>query len=76
LALAETKAGTRLTELFEDFFVARKPLRGSPHTEAGYRGDLVAISAHLAADVSTEAQGLRLGKVTPKSLRRAFAVLG
>jgi hypothetical protein len=40
--------------LFEDFFVARKPLKGSPHTEAAYRGDLAAISAQLAADLGTE----------------------
>ena len=73
LALAETEAGTRLVELFEDFFVARKPLKGSPHTEAAYRGDLVAISAHLAVDVGTEASELRLGQVTAKGLRRAFA---
>ncbi len=60
-------------ELFEDFFVARKPLKGSPHTEAAYRGDLAAISAQLAADAGTDAQELRLGQVTAKSLRRAFA---
>ena len=73
LALAETGAGTRLVELFEDFFVARKPLKGSPHTEAAYRGDLVAISAQLAADAATDAHELRLGQLTPKSLRLAFA---
>ena len=53
--------------------MARKPLKGSPNTEAAYRGDLVAISAQLATDVDTDAQGLRLGQVTAKSLRRAFA---
>ena len=73
LALAETEAGARLVELFEDFFVARKPLKGSPHTEAAYRGDLAAISAQSAADAGNRAQELRLGQVTAKSLRLAFA---
>jgi site-specific recombinase XerC len=73
LALAGTSAGAPLISLFDDFFVARKPLKGSPHTEAAYRGDLAAISAWLAADLGTEPGELRLGQVTAKSLRRAFA---
>ncbi len=73
LAVADAGADAHLEALFEDFFVARKPLKGSPHTEAAYRGDLAAISAHLAADLGTEPEELRLGQVTAKSLRRAFA---
>ena len=34
-----------LVALVEDFFVARKPLKGSPHTEAAYRRDLAGVSA-------------------------------
>ena len=71
LTLAEANA--RLPELFEDFFVARKPLKGSPHTEAAYRGDLAAISALLAEGLGTEAQELRLGQLSARALRRAFA---
>jgi hypothetical protein len=37
LALAGASADAPLRALFEDFFVARKPLKGSPHTEAAYR---------------------------------------
>jgi hypothetical protein len=73
LALEGTSADAHLQALFEDFFVARKPLKGSPHTEAAYRGDLATISAQLAADLGIDAGELRLGQVTAKSLRRAFA---
>ena len=73
LALAGASADAQLKALFEDFFVARKPLKGSPHTEAAYRSDLAAISACLAADLGTEPDELRLGQLTAKSLRRAFA---
>jgi site-specific recombinase XerC len=72
LALAGPSADAPLRTLFEDFFVARKPLKGSPHTEAAYRSDLAAISARLAADLGTEQDELRLGQLTAKSLRRAF----
>jgi site-specific recombinase XerD len=73
LALDGDNAGARLSELFEDFFVARKPLKGSPHTEAAYRGDLAAVAAQLAAGSETVPDELRLGQVTAKALRRAFA---
>jgi integrase/recombinase XerD len=73
LALSGDNANVRLAELFEDFFVERKPLKGSRHTEAAYRSDLVVISAELAAAAGTEPGQLRLGQVTAKSLRRAFA---
>ena len=73
LAAAGTSADAPLNTLFEDFFVARKPLKGSPHTEAAYRSDLAAISARLAAELGTERDELRLGQLTAKSLRRAFA---
>ena len=73
LVLAAAGADAHLSELFEDFFVARKPLKGSPHTEAAYRGDLAAISALLGAALGTGPEELRLGQVTAKSLRLAFA---
>jgi integrase/recombinase XerD len=73
LVLAGASAGAQIKVLFEEFFVARKPLKGSPHTEAAYRGDLAAILAQLEADLGTETDQLRLGQVTAKSLRRAFA---
>lgn len=38
-------AAMPLVALVEDFFVARKPLKGSPHTEAAYRRDLAGVSA-------------------------------
>jgi integrase/recombinase XerD len=59
--------------LAEDFFVARKPLKGSPHTEAAYRADLAGVSAHVAALLGTGAGEMRLGQLDAKVLRRAFA---
>jgi integrase/recombinase XerD len=59
--------------LVEDFFVARKPLKGSPHTEAAYRADLAGVSAHIAACLGTEPGELVLGQVDAKVLRAAFA---
>jgi integrase/recombinase XerD len=73
LILAEPGADAPLKALFEDFFVARKPLKGSPHTGAAYRSDLAAISAQLATDLGTDPDELRLGQLTAKTLRRAFA---
>jgi site-specific recombinase XerC len=73
LILSEPGADALLRALFEGFFVARKPLKGSPHTEAAYRSDLAAISAHLAAGLGTEPDELHLAQVTARSLRRAFA---
>ncbi len=73
LALSGDNTNVRLQVLFDDFFVARKPLKGSPHTEAAYRGDLAAISAQLATGAGTVPNELRLSQVTAKSLRRAFA---
>ena len=62
--------------LVEDFFVARKPLKGSPHTEAAYRADLAGVSAHIAACLGTEPGELVLGhllriteNVGPRSLK-------
>ncbi len=45
VALAGNNAYALLSGLIEDFFVARKLLKGSPHTEAAYRADLAGISA-------------------------------
>jgi site-specific recombinase XerC len=75
LSLAATKraAATPLVALVEDFFVARKPLKGSPHTEAAYRADLAGVSAHLAACLGTEPNQLVLGQLDAKVLRAAFA---
>ena len=57
----------------EDFFVARKPLKGFPHTEAAYRCDLAGVSAHLAAGLGAGPGELVLGQLDAKVLRRAFA---
>lgn len=44
LTLAGTSADAHLKALFEDFSTARRFLKGSPHSEAAYQGDLAAIS--------------------------------
>ena len=73
LAASATAANVPLVALVEDFFVARKPLKGSPHTEAAYRADLAGVSAHLAAELGATPAELRLCQVDAKALRRAFA---
>jgi integrase/recombinase XerD len=62
-----------LVALVEDFFVARKPLKGSPHTEAAYRRDLAGVSAYLAAELGARPGELVLGQLDARVLRRAFA---
>ena len=73
LATTARAARTPLVALFEDFFVARKPIKGSPHTEAAYRRDLLGVLAHLTTELGTETTKLRLGQLSAKALRRAFA---
>jgi hypothetical protein len=63
LALEGTSADAHLQALFEDFFVARKPLKGSPHTEVAYRGDLATISARSTSErVERQQLGTTLGR--------------
>ena len=73
--LPATGAGAAmpLVALVEDFFVARKPLKGSPHTEAAYRRDLAGVSAYLAAELGARPGELVLGQLDAKVLRWAFA---
>ena len=73
LAPSPKAAATLVVTLVEEFFVARKPLKGSPHTEAAYRRDLAGVSAHLAAELGTAPGELRLGQLDAKVLRRGFA---
>jgi integrase/recombinase XerD len=73
LAATRAAATTPLVALVEDFFVARKPLKGSPHTEAAYRRDLAGVSAHLAAELGAGPGELVLGQLDAKALRRGFA---
>jgi hypothetical protein len=54
----------RRDQLFQDSFIARKPLKGSSHTEAAYRGDLATISAQLAADLGRGRKSCAWGQVT------------
>ncbi len=65
--------------MFDDFFVARKPLKRSPHTEAAYRRELATISAQLAADLGIDAGELRLehsgGRRVSVSMAREFGEL-
>ncbi len=73
LAATTAAAATPLVALVEDFFVARKPLKGSPHTEAAYRRDLAGVSAHLAEGLGVGPRELVLGQLDAKVLRQAFA---
>ena len=73
LAATSEASATPLVALFDDFFVARKPLKGSAHTEAAYRRDLAGVSAYLAAELGSAAGDLAIGQLNAKVLRRAFA---
>lgn|GEM_PF-4723621 len=54
--------------LVEDFLVARKPLKGSPHAEAAYRRDLAGVSAQLAEGLGVGPSELVLGQLDTKVL--------
>jgi integrase/recombinase XerD len=73
LAATTVAAATPVVALVEDFIVARKPLKGSPHTEAAYRRDLAGVSAHLATGLGVGPSELVLGQLDAKALRQAFA---
>jgi integrase/recombinase XerD len=62
---------TTLAALFEEFQVARRSAKPSPHSERAARSDFTAIHTRLAESTGTEQ--VTLADVTPKRLRLAFA---
>jgi integrase/recombinase XerD len=60
-----------LAVLFEEFRVARRSAKPSPHSERAARSDFTAIHTHLQDTVGTEDPAL--GDVSAKVLRLAFA---
>jgi site-specific recombinase XerD len=60
-----------LSELFEEFRVARQSAKPSPHSERAVRSDFAAIHTRLCENLGVEDPTLE--DVTPKVLRLAFA---
>src|SRR5437763_4160556 len=68
----DASSTARLTGLFDEFFLARKPKKESPHTSRGYRNDLRFVAGHVAEDLGVGGDEVRLGHLTIRTLRRAF----
>lgn len=69
---AEEPLGT-VPECVEEFLRARQARKHAVNTLQAYRRDLDAISALIAGHAGIDLAGLRVGQVTGRSLRRAFA---
>lgn len=65
--------GALLAAQVEEFFLARRPKKHSPHTLAAYRRDLDVIAAQLVEVTQTPLPQLRLDQLDVRTLRRAFA---
>jgi site-specific recombinase XerD len=62
---------TSLTALFDDFEVARRSAKPSPHSERAARSDFTAIHGWLAESIGKD--DTAPAEVTPRELRLAFA---
>ncbi|MBY8852528.1 integrase, partial [Saccharothrix sp. MB29] len=58
----------------EQFFLARRPRKDSPHTTAAYRRDLAGITALLGEVLSTPPAELVIEDLSAGNLREAFGV--
>ncbi|TDQ50698.1 tyrosine-type recombinase/integrase [Actinorugispora endophytica] len=63
----------RALDAVEDYLVARRPAKPSPHTLAAYRRDLTAVLRHAARVRGLDTADLTLADLTGTLLRRAFA---
>jgi site-specific recombinase XerD len=62
----------RLVDQIDEFFLARRPRKHSPHTLAAYRRDLDCIVAQLVEVTATPADDLVMDQLDVRTLRRAF----
>ncbi len=62
-----------LQSVIDEFFVARRPRKHSPHTLAAYRRDLEAVSAHLSDRAGQAPSELAFAEISVADLRYAFA---
>ncbi|MGZ4499709.1 MAG: site-specific integrase [Nocardioidaceae bacterium] len=60
-------------DAIDGWFLARAPRKDSPHTPAAYQRDLAAICEAAAAHLGGPVDQLRLGDLTLRVLRAAFA---
>lgn len=68
-------AKAALTEVIDEFFLARLPKKHSEHTLAAYRRDLETISAALSEVLAKDRSMIKMGDLQVKVLRRAFAMI-
>lgn len=64
---------TPLTELIDEFFLARMPRKHSEHTLAAYRRDLDAVGLELARVLDRPTTEITAEELDVRTLRRAFA---
>jgi site-specific recombinase XerD len=64
-----------LLHQIDEFFLARRPRKHSPHTLAAYRRDFDTIVGHLVEVTGTPADQLRIDGLDVRTLRRAFAAI-
>ncbi len=62
-----------LQGVIDEFFIARRPRKHSPHTLAAYRRDLDAIAAHLSERAGVAPAELDFDQIQVIDLRYAFA---
>ncbi|WP_285759933.1 tyrosine-type recombinase/integrase [Nocardiopsis ansamitocini] len=63
----------RTTEAIEEYLIARRTAKPSPHTIAAYRRDLNTVLDHAAHIHRTDPTALTIGDLTGPLLRQAFA---
>lgn len=68
-------ASVALTEVIDEFFLARLPKKHSEHTLAAYRRDLDTISKALAEVLGTSGPKITMDDLSVRVLRRAFAAI-
>ncbi len=64
-----------VTELIDEFFLARKPKKHSDHTLAAYHRDLDSVLAHLGGVIGKEPSQVRIDELSVRTLRRGFALI-
>ncbi len=65
-----------LPRLIDEFFLARRPKKHSPHTLAAYRRDFDSIVGHLSVVLDKAADQITVADLEIRVLRRAFAEIG
>lgn len=73
LSDAHHRPTPRLSEVIDDYFIARQPRKDSEHTLSAYRSDLAAITGLIADQTGIPVADLTVGVLTLPVMRAAFA---